>query len=801
MTHDKQQSGKGQNISRHGSAADKELAGVTNSKDIPGANLPLTDPNELRQKVVESLVERKKKAQYFITQESEGIARKETSPESKMGSTGTSTSEIGTGIDKSQQKVSASNPEREAALDALLAAAMGSAKSVSGKPDKHQTGSPPEPAKKEARSPVNDSLDQTRRRKHYPEDLKGVGLARGASGELHKTTSPTAGHDEVESSRRGSFAGQHALPRDERPLRPNKPTENLPRREGTQKDDHSQSSRPKISPPSVSRQDTSRGQRSAYEREGTDRREDAQQELRHRAERFEDAPPLSAKEYRHPAEKLSASRRGDGDHRGKFPEEEKLRFRQEPLLYRPMDVAREDGPRDSYARYSRRPTEPSWPDVAPDPSPYPPGRYLPPRDDPRLPPISRPPETDYAALYYKDLTEWLELTGYHDYTYRQMVLRRQRELRVMEERRMVMEDDREAPRGYLTMPSREEVDPRDLRRTRGPPNYPMPSPGDRDPGGRAPEGGPHRSASRAGLYPPVPRPDDWPRYQGDFRISPPLGEVTTRKRRAPFLDDYDDLGPAGKLPRVNYESQHRAAIALPPNEHVNAEQSGTHNKHHPSHTELNDHRHPSRRVNKDRLEEPEDEASAVRQSLSKRIAAGRGHELSPPPLQEHRLRKRSLSPARHGYDNNDRKEGIKRERDGPTNKFRHDDDPDTAFVHPQRKGFDKGRRSPDLSPRYEKEFQKPGRSASGKFTPRDDFRKPFPARRNSSDEYRSLGDVVRRTSIDEHKKKPGFGRGRGRGYNKEFHSSTRYSRGMDHGDAMDIIDRRIESGLGKDCCF
>jgi hypothetical protein len=81
------------------------------------------------------------------------------------------------------------------------------------------------------------------------------------------------------------------------------------------------------------------------------------------------------------------------------------------------------------------------------------------------------------------------------------------------------------------------------------------------------------------------------------------------------------------------------------------------------------------------------------------------------------------------------------------------------------------------------------------------LRKPFPVRRNSSDEYRSPGGTARRVYLDEQKKKLGLGRGRGRGYNKEFYPPPRYAPNrMDYGDTMDI-DRRMGSGLGKDCCL
>ncbi|CAZ81528.1 unnamed protein product [Tuber melanosporum] len=786
LTSETQQPGKGLN-SNHHSSTEKESGNMANSKDT----LSTKDPNELRQKVLESLAEKKKKAAVFITQESEGTGRKEASPESRVGPVGMNTTEIGSGNDKSPTRASASNPEREAAVNALLAEAMGSSKTVSGKVEKVQNAGASTTAKNSVKSPTEESFDQTRRRKNYPEEIKASGMTRGPSGEFHENTSPI--YDDPETSRRSSFAGHHSYPRNDKQSRPKRSPEDLPRREGAYKEDYSHSSRQKISPTSASRQEFPRVQR-AYEHEERDRndaRQDARQDARHRTDRFEDPPP-SAKEFRHPPEKPGASRRGDGDYRGKYLEEEKLRTREEPSSYRSMDVAREDDPRDPYPRYSRRMVDPNWQDQGPDAPPYPTGRYLPPRDDHRLPPITRPPETDYAALYYKDLTEWLEVTGYHDHPYRQMVLRHQRDLRAMEDRRIVIEDERDIPRVYPGVPLREDVDPRDPRRTRGPPSYTlmpseMPPRDERDPSSRVPESTAHRSSSRAALYPPLPRLDDRTRYQGDLRIASPQGEAVGLKRRAPFRDEYDDAGPVGKSARVNYENQHRSTTTLKSGDYVNAEQSGTHMKHHSGHTDPVDHRHPSRRITKARFEDPEDDAAgAVRQSLSKRIATGRGREQSPPPLPlEARVRERSLSP-RHSYDNNDRKEGHKQ---GPPNKPHRDGDNGTAFVHPQRKGFEKGRRTPEPSgPRYEKDLQKPGRSVSGKFTPREDFRKPFPGRRSSSDDYRSPGNTLRRGSIDEHKKRP-FGRGRGRGYTKEFHPSTRHNGKQDYGDPMDFENR------------
>lgn len=794
---DKQQSGYlGLTTNQNGvgsrGSIDKENTSPT-TKEPSATSKDVIDPNELRQKVLESLAEKKKKAAVFMNQEKEGTGKLDLSPETKTVSAATS-GDSASGVDNGQRKGSASNPERDAAVNALLAEAMGSVKPVSGKPET----TPTEPSKAGLRSPMEESFDSARRKKHYPDDLKLSG--KSTSNEQHKTASPRTGPDhDHDSSRRSSFPGPYyPSSRNKEPFRGRNAS-----REESYKEGHSNFSR---TPTSATRSEFSRGPRGGYEHDERDRRDSSRQDVRHR---YED-PPLSAKELRHPGDKISPSeregRRGDSDHRGHYPEEEeKIRGRRDEGLYKVPEAPRDES-RDPYSGALRH-SRPAWhgQDIGIE-APYPagpPGRYLPPRDDPRM---TRPPETDYAALYYRDLPEWLEITGYHDFPYRQMHLQRHRESRVLEERRLVIEDEPEASRGYMTRPQTIAPREEDTRRVRASSAYAMPPPpgipsrDERELPGRVHEGAPHRAPSRAAMYPPVPRLDERPRYAEEFRGSPP-GDAGSLKRRIPFReDDYEDPSrPAGKSARLAYESSHRAPQS---EEYANNDTFGAHNKAFANtrsgHAEPADNRHPSRRIKEERFEDAEDEASAVRQSLSKRIAASR-REISPPPLLESRIRK--PSPSRRGYENDSRKEGfIKREHEdgapGP-NKFHRDDG------RPPRKAFDKEHRTPEQSPRFQREFQKPGRGASGKFIAKDDFRKPFQHPRRSSDEFHSPGgnNAGRRSSFDDFKKKPGFGRGRGRGgggFHKEFHPSTRHENKEFYADPMDV-DRRPENTIGESC--
>lgn len=792
ITNDKQQSGylgltMGQNGTSRGSA-DKGNTSPATSKEPPATSKDV-DPNELRQKVLESLAEKKKKAAVFMNQEKEGTGKLETFPETKAVSASTS-DDPGIGVDNSQRKGSASNPERDAAVNALLAEAVKQASS-------RLEASPTEASKAGMKSPDEESFDPSQRKKHYPDELKPS--EKSTTNELHKTASPRTGPDhDPDSSRRSSFPGHYyPSPRNEKQFR----GRNTSREDGY-KDGHGNFSR---TPTSATRPEFSRGPRGGYEHDERDRRDTPRQDARHR---YEDPLP-SAKELRHPGDKISPSeregRRGDGDHRGHYPEEEeKIRGRRDDVLYKVSEAPRDES-RDPYSGSSRHPRQ-TWHGQdagieAPSYPAGPPGRYLPPRDDPR---ITRPPETDYAALYYRDLPEWLEITGYHDFPYRQMHLQRHRESRVLEERRMVIEDDQEASRGYMTR--QQTIAPReeDVRRARASSAYAMPPPpgipsrDERELPSRVHEV-PHRASSRAAMYPPVPRLDERPRYAEEFRVTSPPGDAGSLKRRVPFReDDYEDPSrPTGKSARLAYESSHRGPQ---PDEYANNEAFGAHNKAFPStrsgHAEPADNRHPSRRAKEERFEDAEDEASAVRQNLSKRLAASRGREISPPPLLENRIRK--PSPSRRGYDNDPRKEGfIKRDHEdvpGPPNKFQREEN------RLQRKPFDKEYRTPEQSPRFQKDFQKPGRTAPGKFIAKDDFRKPFQQLRRSSDEFNSPGgngNMGRRPSFgDDFKKKPGFGRGRGRGFHKEFHPSTRHENRESYADPMDV-DRRPEITIGE----
>ncbi|KAL7275998.1 hypothetical protein RUND412_001029 [Rhizina undulata] len=784
----------------------------TNAKESSTTNVTSKDPEALRKKVLDSLAEKKKKAAVFMNQEKEG-AKKESFLEKKGISGGPNPIDTDPGnLEKGPKVVSSSisNPEREAAVNALLAEAMGSAKS--SKPEKGQADAKSGSSKHNPKASAEELTEQNRRKKIYPDDQAASDTGKPTQNDYQKIISPTGlEHHDPDSSRRSSFASHHiSTTRNDKQSRPKKSPDSGPKREesGSYKDGQSQSSRLRMSPLSATRPEFPRGgHRGAFEYDDRDRREDPRREVRHPLERYEE--PRDSRQLMGPmSPTLRADRRSIADKR-LYSEEDKLRRRDE--LYRPPYLGKEEDPRDPYAppvRHPRRIIEPeleygsttshNFPSYIPPP----PGRYLPPREDPRLPPLARPPEADYATLYYSDLSEWLEITGYHDYSYRQMSLRRHRELRALEGNRRlpIDEADQDAARGYIAqkIAPREELDAvsRDGRRARGSSVYAMPPPpaissrDDRDTSGRViPEGIPLRGPSRAGFYPPTSRPEDRPRYAGEFRGASPPIETSGQKRRISHRgDDHEDsLRPAVKSARITYEGSHRASISHS-DEYVDLESAGAHPNHRSGHPDPTDNRQIPRRLQEDeRFEDVDDETSSVRQTLSKRLAANRGRELSPVPS----LRKRSMSPSmRHGLEHESRKDNFKRERDFATpssSKFRREDDQMSSAGRQQRKLFEKGRRTPDVSPRQEKDHHKQGRPVSGKTGMKDDSRKPFPTRRGSADDYRSQNSLNNRLSFDDPKRKPGFGRGRGRGYSKEFSREKRLSYGEPMG-----IGRRLE---------
>jgi hypothetical protein len=639
------------------SASGKEVSNA----GLVESGLSNKDPEELRQKVLESLAEKKKKAAEFMNLEKEGAsAHKDQLSDSK----GSSNAGQGSG--------ETGNPERDAAVDALLAK-FGSSKEenvpsaeAGSRKNSDTTGAP---------SRVSPGTSDVQQLKHEQYDTH-PGSSRGDPREPRRASDYGTRHDDQDRFRD---------------------------REG-----HGESRNPSFS----HGRDYRGGVRGPSEYDEKDRRGGPRNDPRYRydRDRFED--PGYLKDSKPRSGPGSASGR-KGIDRYQPPEERRdprdPRDQRDPRdyeYYRGPEVSRVDHPKDAYGAVKppRYPAEPSSADVeynimGRDYPPYPPApRGYPPREDPRYPAAAvRPPDTDYAALYYRDLTEWLEITGYHDYAYRQTLLSRQREARAFEENRYAMERDPAYP------PPRARPEDADPRAARGAPSmYSMPPPhapgawDDREVGKRGPPGG---APVRSG-YPPLPDERDRSAYRGDDLIG---GGKAGMKRR-PRDDDYAEPPHSAKSARHNYDTHRYGADSGPGG---------------------------PRSV---KGEDPPDETEAVRQVLSRRIASARDRDASPNAAS----RRRSLSPRGSTFGGH-------------------------------KQDFSMGRRSPGP---FDREPHGRGRATS-KYPPRDDFKKPFRPRRESFGEDR----------------KP-FGRGRGRGFSKDYPQYDRneqyHRRNNSGGDLMEM---------------
>jgi hypothetical protein len=277
------------------------------------------------------------------------------------------------------------------------------------------------------------------------------------------------------------------------------------------------------------------------------------------------------------------------------------------IINRASEVAR-DHPKDFYGtlKTSRFAPEAGLPDeeyntVSREYPQYPPSsRYL--RDDPRYPQgISRPPEADPAAIYYRDLSEWLDITGYHDYSYRQIQIQRHRALEGS--RIYALDED-----PYVSR-VREETD---TRRPHSMYMGPPPLPQNWDDREVVKRGIPAGGAVRPGY----PEFDDRGGYRSDdFRFS--MGEKDHVKRRL-REDEYEGVPPHPKVARHTYNDSRRK---MPPSFGV---ENG------------------SILRNAQGTAEPSDETQAVRLALSQRIA----RRNTPPGSAVERSRRRSLSVGR-----------------------------------------------------------------------------------------------------------------------------------------------------------
>lgn len=284
-------------------------------------------------------------------------------------------------------------------------------------------------------------------------------------------------------------------------------------------------------------------------------------------------------------------------------------------LYKAPEAQREPPTKDGYDtprshRYPPPPMDTDYPSRDYGYAPPPTGRYLPPVDDPRYPPpppATRGPEADYAAMYYRDLTEWLEITGYHDFSYRTIQLERHRALEASRHYGIPPDDPAYLARHPVP---RDELD---TRHSRGGPGFTMPPPppvvgwDERNP--------PARPVSRGAGYPP-------PALTPKNRYSDMSPDKNSLKRRISLRDeDIREPPPhSTKAARHAYDDPYRRAASPDKDDKLGMRRS-----------EL------GRNGN-----EPSEETDFARRTLAERI--GRGRNASPGADS----RRRSLSP--RGYD-------------------------------------------------------------------------------------------------------------------------------------------------------
>ena len=377
----------------------------------------------------------------------------------------------------------------------------------------------------------------------------------------------------------------------------------------------------------------------------------------------------------------------------------------------------------------------------PEYPPYNAIRYLPIRGEEHL---TRQPEYD---PYYKDLAEWLEITGFHDVDYRQTALRRHRERELDRLYAMRVAAASVTTRG-------DEISPPVDRRAVSASNL-MPPP---QLPGRSERGNPDlplRVASRMGMYPSRPppppppgRPDDRlppTRYNEGYRIPSPPPEGVGLKRRILQEEQNEGRRPE-KSSRTTYETHPRNSSPRPEDEHF--EYRGGR----PDPTEGG----PSRRV-PDVKEQDEAPSPQFRRP---------GRPSTPVREIQEKLAARSPSPSRF-HENEQRRAAFK--EGGPyKGRLTEDDQSGNPSFRPGKKLYEKIDRrggSPDSSPRMEKGFYRGrgGYNTSARYQQMgDDHRSQFGY--EYDDGFRSPGRGnfgYRRGSFDDSRRKSGYGRGGG----------------------------------------
>ncbi|TGZ82068.1 YTH-domain-containing protein [Ascodesmis nigricans] len=510
------------------------------------------DPEKLRQKVLESLAEKKKKAAVFMN---EGVMKKDGSAEAVSG---------GGSVDSGHE-----NPEREAAVDALLATFGSKEKRGEVSRESRREG-----ASEKLEVDVRHSRDY-RHRRGSPDDVHS---APSHADRQSNRAEYGARREEYNRIRQSDYNGRS----DAREYRDMREHDNHRRA------DHDGNSR----------------RAESHYREDRGRFEDAKIKGRAAA-----AASSSSERYTAPAtgDTRSNYRAPPRDDYYKAPESHHETPRKEslestrPHRYPPPDMDYPMPPRD-YAYL-----------------PPPPTRYAAPLDDPRYPPppAMRGPEPDYATIYYRDLTEWLEITGYHDLPYRNMQLERHRAMEAS--RHYVIAHDDPA---YMSRPpaTREEFDSRHGGRA----SYggmPPPAAGwdDRD--------APPRPLSR-GAYPPSLPPKE--------RYTESTADKSSLKRRISARDEENRDVPShtSKSARLGYDDPYRRPATPIKDEGIGARRStsGTYGN------------------------EPVDDKDSVRRSLADRISR---RDASPGEERRRRSQSRGYDSGYQGrsYDNDYRGRG------------------------------------------------------------------------------------------------------------------------------------------------
>lgn len=461
------------------------------------------------------------------------------------------------------------------------------------------------------------------------------------------------------------------------------------------------------------------------------------------------------------------------------------------------DVYRIDGGREEEAReqyyVSQRlqamppPTRPLLTteefNYPPEYPPYSIVRYLPIRGEEHL---ARPHEYD---PYYKDVAEWLEITGFHDVDYRQTALRRHRERELDRLYAMRVAAANAVTRGEdLSSP----IDRRAISASSLMPPPQVPGRGDRG-NAELPAG----VAIRMGMYtprPPLPTPPHMmgrqderiqpTRYNEGYIIASPPLESLGSKRRIPQEEPSEGRRPE-KSSRTAYEIHPRNMSPRPEDQHI----------------EYRSRPDPIESGSVRRILDNKEQNEITPSHLRRR-----GRPNTPVRELQEKLAARSPSPSRF-HENEQRRAAFK---DAATYKARLAEDEQGAHTSYRsgKKPYEKGDRrgSPTPSPRLEKGYHR-GRGGfhnTGRYQQMGDDHKP-PSGNEYDDGFRSPGRGNfghRRGSVE---RKPGYGRGNG-DYGREWYnrverrekpSANRTILGSEH---MDVDYSSGATSIGRHSC-